>query len=486
MEYRKAPQARIKAFADKRISPDVCTETNLPLALNTACTFGREQMPQSGKPLYAYADSNGKELINNMANDRLVITLLGSGGGVGKAVLALLEQALRDAGAPLHQSLTGCIIHCIDAKPLQLADFSPYCPQLASHLVLHQFDLEDTSRFKQHLADTSTALVIDASWADTLAMIECCNEYAVAYVNTALESAEVDRRDELEGFTLIERYLRFKAGRSSFTNLRAIIGSGMNPGVVQWFALSLMQEQPDKLPLACYIVETDNSFYADRTLLQPNTIYSTWSPECFLDEAILNYPMYVSRHQALFLYEHVYAQTFTIQLGQTSFEGCLMPHEEVLSLGERFPFETGFIYKVNEVTTEILHSHLDDANELWDWKHKLLDPRDAELDGSDLVGVLLVYDDHERYIYNVMENKQIYEAYGTNATYFQVACGLYGGICTLLLGEIPKGVHWVDELSDEGIKAYGDYVAYFMKPIVRGTNDSSGGMLLQRMRKWKN
>jgi saccharopine dehydrogenase-like NADP-dependent oxidoreductase len=418
-----------------------------------------------------------------MENDHLVITLLGSGGGVGKAVLALLEQVLQDAQAPLHKSITGCTIHCIDAKPLQQDTFTPYCPQLASHLVLHQFDLQDTARFKQHLAKTATALVIDASWADTLAMLDCCNELAVSYVNTALESEEVDRLNELEGFTLIERYSRFTESRSSYTNLKAIVGSGMNPGVVQWFALSLMQEQPDKLPLACYIVETDSSFYADRTLLQPKTVYSTWSPECYLDEAILNYPMYVSHHQPLFLYEAVYAQTFIIRLGELSFEGCLMPHEEVLSLGEQFPFETGFIYKVNDVTTAILQSHLNDSDELWDWNHKLLDPRDAELEGSDLVGVLLVYDDHERYLYNVMENKQIYGAYGTNATYFQVACGLYGGICSLLLDEVPKGVHWVDELSATGIKAYGDYISYFMKPLVRGMNASSDGLLLQRLRK---
>jgi saccharopine dehydrogenase-like NADP-dependent oxidoreductase len=420
-----------------------------------------------------------------MTNERLVMTLLGSGGGVGKAVLALLEQVLQDTNAPLHAALASSTIHCIDAKPLQLeTDYTTYYPQLASHLVLHQFDLQDTERFKQHLVDTASVLVIDASWADTIAMLECCNELAIAYVNTALESAEVDRRNELEGFTLIERYARFKESRSSFTSLKAIIGSGMNPGVVQWFAISLMQEQPDKLPLACYIVETDNSFYADRAMLQPNTVYSTWSPECYLDEAILNYPMYVSNHMPLFLYRQVYEQTFLVRLGLTSFEGCLMPHEEVLSLGERFPFELGFIYKVNEVTTDILHSHLNDADELWDWKHQLLDPRDAELEGSDLVGVLLVYDDHERYLFNVMENKEIFEAYGTNATYFQVACGLYGGICSLLLGEVPKGAHWVDELSDDGIKAYGDYISYFMKPFVRGTNDSSDGLLLQRLREW--
>lgn len=421
-----------------------------------------------------------------MVSERLIITLLGSGGGVGQAILALLEHVHQDAAAPLHDAVANCIIHCIDNKPFQHHTFNKPYPQLAGQLVLHQFDLEDTERFKRHLIDSNTSLVIDVSWADTLAMLDCCNECAVAYINTALESTEVDSRTELEGFTLIERYMRFKAKRHSYTNTKAIVGSGMNPGVVQWMVTSLMEEQPDRLPLACYIVETDNSFYTDKALVQPRTIYSTWSPECFLDEAILNYPMYVSNQRALFLYEAVYAQTFAVQLGQTYFEGCLMPHEEVMSLGERYPFETAFIYKVNDITTEILRDHIEDSDELWDWNHKLLHPRDAELSGSDLVGVLLVYDDHERFLYNVMENKHVSDIYGTNATYFQVACGLYGGICALLLDGLPNGVHWVDEITDAGITKYGHYVAHFMQPFVRGVNPTTDGLLLQRLREWKN
>lgn len=420
-----------------------------------------------------------------MVKNNIVITLLGSGGGVGKAVLALLERVIQDVNAPLHKELTGSKIHCVDVKLQNHDEISAYYPQLANLLVLHQIDLQDVNKFKHHLIQTSTSLVIDASWADTLNMLECCNELAVAYVNTALENAEVDELNELEGFTLIERYVRLKEHKSKYAELQAIIGSGMNPGVVQWMAISLMQEQPDKMPLACYIVETDNSFYADRTLLKPKTIYSTWSPECYLDEAILNYPMFVSRHRALFLYDPVYAQTFFVRLGEQSFEGCLMPHEEVLSLGERYPFEIGFLYKVNEVTTSILHKRLENSDELWDWNHQLLDPRDAELEGSDLVGVLLVYEDHERYLYNVMHNKEIYDSYGTNATYFQVACGIYGGVCSLLLEAVPKGVHWVDELADAELNAYGNYVPYFMKPFVRGTNAGTDGLLLQRMRVWE-
>ncbi|MBP1937046.1 hypothetical protein [Paenibacillus sediminis] len=39
----------------------------------------------------------------------------------------------------------------------------------------------------------------------------------------------MDDNEEYEGFTLIERYRIFEDNRSRFTNVKAIIGSGMNP-----------------------------------------------------------------------------------------------------------------------------------------------------------------------------------------------------------------------------------------------------------------
>lgn len=106
--------------------------------------------------------------------------------------------------------------------------------------------------------------------------------------------------------------------------------------------------------------------------------------------------------------------------------------------------EIGFIYRVNEHTTSQIRAHLDDPDQLWNWKHKVFDPSEAELVGEDLVGVLLVYPDKERYMYNVMSNQVIYGEYGVNATYFQVACGVYGAVCSLLLDdEIEKGLYYV-------------------------------------------
>ena len=114
----------------------------------------------------------------------------------------------------------------------------------------------------------------------------------------------------------------------------------------------------------------------------------------------------------------------------------------------------------------------------------MFDPAEAQLEGEDLVGVLLVYKDKERFMYNVMDSQTTYREFGTNATYMQVACGVYAGVCTLLLDAIPNGVYYVDELlKNVRSTGYGKYVSQYMTKFIRGENGISEGLLLDRIRK---
>lgn len=196
------------------------------------------------------------------------------------------------------------------------------------------------------------------------------------------------------------------------------------------------------------------------------------------DEQLVITFVYAS-HTHLLLYEDVYHLTFNVTLGDKQFNGCLMAYEEVYTLGNLFNMETGFIYQVNDHTTELIKSNLDDVDVLWDMK--VLDPIEEELDGEDLVGVLLVYPDQEYYMYNVLRNQDILKKYKTNATYFQVAYGIYAALSVLLLDSIPKGTYYVDELLLETQNNYGHYVKYHMTDFVTGTNPQSEGLLLQRL-----
>jgi homospermidine synthase len=412
----------------------------------------------------------------------VVISIFGSSGGVARAVLAILNRSVSDVHDPLHDYMTHCQIHLVDLKEQQLDYYKTYAPNLVDRLSLHQLDLKNIEAVRQHLIGTRTSLIIDVSWADTVEMLELCNELGVCYVNTALENAKIDEDVSVDGFTLIERYQIYERNKGRFTNTKAILCSGMNPGVVQWMAIHMLNERPEEMPTACYIVEKDSIFYKDKSLIEQQTVYSSWSPECFLDEAILNYPMYMSHHEPHFLYRSVYEIEFKVTLGQIRFYGCLMPHEEVITMAQLYDMEMGFIYRVNEHTTSQLQANVDDPDRIWNWKHKVLDPSEAELVGEDLVGVLLVYADKERYMYNVMENREIYKEFRVNATYFQVACGVYGAVCSLLLDEIKKGLYYVDELLLTTPSNYGKYVSYYMKSFVKGENSFSEGRLMNRMR----
>jgi homospermidine synthase len=411
------------------------------------------------------------------------ISILGSSGGVAKAVLAILNQSTQDKNDPMYPIISISQLHLIDIKQKDKEYYDQLFPNLADKIKISQLDLTDVSHFQKHLKKTKTKVVIDVSLADTIEMMKCCNELGVFYINSALENTEVDEDESLYGFPLTERYIRFEDSKKNLTNIKAIVGSGMNPGVVQWMAIKLINENPDQKPLACYIVEHDDSFFKDKTLIKPNTLYTSWSVECFLDEAILCYPMFVHHHLPQYFYEEVYAMEYKVRLGQKEFYGCLMSHEEVITLGKLFDMQLGFIYRVNEYTTESIRNNLANVDVLWDWNQQLLDPDVGEIEGEDLVGVLLVYEDSEKYIYNVMKSSEIYPKFKTSATYFQVACGIYAAMASIILDDLPLAIYYVDELLLNTESKYGEYLTYHMTDFVTGENKSSDGLLHQRL-KW--
>lgn len=412
------------------------------------------------------------------------ISIFGSAGGVARSMLSLLNKSVTDPGDPLYRLLTPCKLHLIDLNQKSIDYYKRICPHLIDRSTLYTLDLKDLGAVRKHLSDTRTELIIDLSWADTVDMLHICNDLGIAYVNSALEIVEVDEDEDLEGFTLMERYLRFESAKDKFTNMKGIVCSGMNPGVVQWMAHAMMEAYPDEKPVACYIVEQDSTFFQDKSLVRPDTLYSSWSPECYLDEAIDNYPLFVKQHMPLHLYSPVYAQEFKVTLGDIHFYGSLVPHEEVLTMGKLYDMELGFIYKVNDYTTKMIRDHLHEKDDLWDFNFKVFDPAEAQLEGEDLVGVLLVYKDKERYMYNVMDSQTTYREFGTNATYMQVACGVYAGVCSLLLDAVPNGVYYVDELL-RNVRSigYGKYVGQYMTRFARGENGRSEGLLLERIQK---
>lgn len=418
-------------------------------------------------------------------NYSLVISILGSCGGVATSLLSILNRACFDKSDPLHDFINQSKLHLIDLHQKDEKYYDKNFPNLSKKIILHSFDLNDTSKLTDHLKESKTSIVLDISFADTVDTLRCCDSLGVIYINSALESVSVDKNEDLEGFPLQERFEIFESHKDEFKNTTAIICSGMNPGVVQWMAIDLMKKYPNETPLGCYIVEEDTSFFNDETLANKDTLYTTWSTECFLDEAIYSYPNFIKNHQSLFLYKEVYELEFKVRLGKREFYGCLMPHEEALTLGKMYDMETGFIYKINDHTTNIIRDNLDNLDSLWERPMEVLDPKKYSLKGTDSVGILLVFANKEAYMYNALDNKKAYKKYNTNATYIQVSSGLYGALATILLDNIPKGIYYVDELLVNTNSNYGKYLTYHLESFIVGENTSTDGDLIYRMRQIK-
>ena len=88
----------------------------------------------------------------------------------------------------------------------------------------------------------------------------------------------------------------------------------------------------------------------------------------------------------------------------------------------------------------------------------MFNPAEEEVAGEDLVGVLLVYENSETYMDNVMNSSQVFHKYKTSATYFQVGCGIYAGLCSLLLDHFEQGAYYVEELLLNTESKYGEYI----------------------------
>lgn len=86
-------------------------------------------------------------------------------------------------------------------------------------------------------------------------------------------------------------------------------------------------------------------------------------------------------------------------------------------------------------------------------------------------------------MYNVMKSSEIYPKFKTNATYFQVACGVYAGFSNLILDDLPLNIYNVDYLLLNTESKYGEYLIYHMTDFTTGENKTSDGLLHQRL-KW--
>ena len=76
------------------------------------------------------------------------ITILGSGGGVAKAILSIFNQSVVDKNDPIHQILMNTKFYLIDMKQKNMEYYTKLFPNLKDKLNLLQFDLNEVNKLK--------------------------------------------------------------------------------------------------------------------------------------------------------------------------------------------------------------------------------------------------------------------------------------------------------------------------------------------------
>lgn len=281
--------------------------------------------------------------------------------------------------------------------------------------------------------------VIEVADVDTLEFSKVCAKHGADHVTATIQTGEEDTMPAVKRV-----FEKVKADEGS-----QLLGSGMNPGVVNALVLAGIDEltkragtKPDLH--AIYVTEQDTTRRSSGPAPTDDIFEITWSPIHALGELLEDQASYFrdGKHQC---FEHQpHRALYSVRCGDTVVEAMLTPHEEVVSLGTRFaPVECAFLYAIPTQAADALARHPDRKPE--DWKtRKLYHPHEIELAGHDRVGVLLCSRDHGELWIGFHNEQRDGARWGTNATELQAASGILAGWSCL--GQ-RKGLHVVEDLD---------------------------------------
>ncbi|HLD75582.1 MAG TPA: hypothetical protein VI874_01065, partial [Candidatus Norongarragalinales archaeon] len=126
-------------------------------------------------------------------------------------------------------------------------------------------------------------------------------------------------------------------------------------------------------------------------------------------------------------------------------------HEENLSISNKYDIPSKFIYAVNQHTMRHLVGLYEKNKNVYRKQVEMGDNTREFLQGADNIGVYLDYPDKRVYYFNSIPNLGVI---GTNATYTQVAVGVFAALYVLLYDALSPGAYFVEDLYDTHYKYF--------------------------------
>lgn len=259
--------------------------------------------------------------------------------------------------------------------------------------------------------------VLNLTTQPTDDVLNLCIAHQIDYIDCGIE-------DFPQG---VSPYDYFNRLLSQKTQSRVLLGFGMNPGLAEYI---YHRHAPDRHHIGM-IFEFDDGH------TNPPSIFNTWSPASYFDEAVRDEPFIAHQKKGcVFLTEKLANHPYIpLKAGNTPRRFRIIPHEEVFSLCRTHPLcdVAAFVYQA-PLTVQ---SYFVEQGATLSDETVLQLPTLYDILGTETVGALYYdYTDHLTYAYNRVDHAACFRQYHTNGTCWQTACGAYTAVA--LLSELPQ------------------------------------------------
>ncbi len=358
--------------------------------------------------------------------------ILGASGGLANAVLHSLVH---------HRNLFNRLI-LLDKNKKVLRN--PYLnhQNLKYGFIHKELRSERMKEYQTLLKKHKINIVLDLTDALTIPLIITTNRAGIDYINTSIND---------DNKTSPELLSEIFSKRSAWKKARTILCSGMNPGNVNMWA----RHGIDKYGVPKEIIH----FEYDTSMSRKWKAMITWSIREFIQEDIHDPGgIVLGKDKIKWLYPNALSHQVEMKSILSPIlklekypKGCLVLHEENITISHKYNIPSKFIYAVHPQTLQALLRIYKKEKKVPKKELQLADNLKIGLDGSDNIGVLLKYKNKKVYYFNSIANTSVV---GTNATYTQVAVGVFAALFTLMFDQLQNGTYFVEELYDTHYKQY--------------------------------
>lgn len=401
---------------------------------------------------------------NNPANeDPLKVMILGGAGGIGSAFLNIL--AVND----LSNDVIPHGAHLLLVDRRDEIRVHEGLKKKYGVSVVSGINICCPADIEQLLLTHGVNVLVEVADIETIEFVKVCTALGIRYLNSGYGVwPEVYEKEQPRCLMLI----RAIEIRNEIINKRSrsggvIMGSGMNPGIVNALVERGIQKLADSNSISKEELAADLKyiiFTEEDTTVVPESSFShsefpiTWNPQHAYAEFTESSTGYVTQGRVKWIPSKPLDCRYNVVCNDKVINGMLVPHEEVVTIGEKYPnITSGFIYCIPPVSSR----RLPEVRNLKTIKPVLLVPRNFELQGYDTVGVLLETERYGSYWLGYKNHHEEAICYDTNATLMQVAAGVLAGTSILL-----KQFSHISVVEDLDYQAYLDMVCRILGPVV--------------------